>query len=132
MIGAGMRLPARPAEPISAAMSFRLFSALLVALALVFAPAAMASGAGMKAAHASAQAANADGHCHDSKPASNENRSDMARACAIACAACLAVTPAMTIAVPPEPVATARTDPAALTGLDPDKDTPPPRGAPAI
>ena len=108
----------------------RLFASLLVALALFFSPMAMEMGGGMAMAHS--PMAKMDGCAGMDHSAPDNEKPDLKMNCAMACAA-IPGSPADIGAHPaslkPADVALA---PQVLTGIWPERETPPPRVAPEI
>lgn len=116
-------------RPYDRAIMTRLFSALLVAFAMLCAPVTMGLGGAM--AHPAAVAAdvNCPGMSHS---APTQQKAVFDDNCAAACAAVVALPAAVeseTFLANPLLFAAA---PAALTGLSPEATAPPPRPAPAI
>ncbi|HEX8534262.1 MAG TPA: hypothetical protein VF662_08845 [Allosphingosinicella sp.] len=110
---------------------FRIVSALFVALAMFLSPVMMAGGGGIAHAAPAAQA-KGDGHCRGETAPEGKQKPDMKMSCASACAAFPAATPAMAErSVQPKPLAAAA-EPLLLTGIAPERETPPPRPSPAI
>jgi hypothetical protein len=111
----------------------RLWSTLLVALALIMSPMAMASGALANApAAAGHETAAPSAHCAgDEMPASGDTHAEQL-SCAAACAALPALplssgAASATLSAPP----VAAPNPA-LLGFEPEGETPPPRITPVI
>jgi hypothetical protein len=102
------------------------FSRLLALLALVLMPVGM--GAAPAAAHAPQVAAEA-GHCGDAQQGAPDAPPVPAADCTVGCAAVAAPAPAQAAAtlLPKETPATALI--AAITGMEPDIATPPPKRA---
>jgi hypothetical protein len=103
----------------------RFLTSLFIALGLTFAPAMMARVAAAPVA--------AIEHCHGAMPAKHQGKADAKSCCSTACP--------MTAALPsqPSPALARVASPARISallpvflGLDPDKDTPPPRASPVI
>ena len=115
------------------ATMLRLICAFFIACAMFLSPVAMATGGGMAMAHAATVAdAGAHGHCEEGGAPAGKKKPDMKMSCASACAAFLAVVPAVAEqgAQPKSAVAIASS--AFLLGVAPERETPPPRSAPAI
>lgn len=104
----------------------RLLSLIVLALALVLSPMAMAHGAMPATAQPATHSVMASSHCSgDEQPAPDENKSDQL-SCAAACAALPAVSPGSTgLAVFGEPPT--ETHGEALIGFVSEGETPPPR-----
>lgn len=103
----------------------RLLSSLCVALALFLSPMVMAGGVAM--AQDSHAMTAGDGHC----PPADEDSGEAKMDCMSACAAVPAVQPAFAALAPP-PVATHIQRRHQLRfGVQPERETPPPRFAPA-
>jgi hypothetical protein len=111
----------------------RLFSSLLIALALFVSPLVMANGAGMAMPHVAATSeAQAGSHCAGSEAPSDEEKSRGEASCASACAAFPAVGPAHPEEAPAARTAVAAGVPQALSGIHPDGELRPPRIPPEI
>ncbi len=109
-------------------MTLRLLSALLVALALFFAPLAMANDGGMAMAHTTAAEMGDSAHCMDmEEPADTRQDSGMKMDCMSACSALPAVQPIVGERLAPVALATEAFTPKALIGIPPESETPPPR-----
>jgi hypothetical protein len=113
----------------------RLLSSLMIALGLLLAPLGMANGAAAAMPHhgAAMTMAAAEGPCAGMPaPADKERKADLKLSCASACAAFIpAVAPlAAHAGLAPDPAAPLL--PRRLAGLDPERETPPPRTAPEI
>lgn len=104
----------------------RLLSFLVVALALLLSPMAMANGAMAATAQTATHGLMASSHCAgDELPASHDKKSDQF-SCAAGCAAIPAVTTCSTrLTMFGEPRVQARDE--ALIGFVPEGETPPPR-----
>ena len=111
----------------------RLFSSLMIAIALFVSPVAMANGAGMAMPHAVVTSeAQTAGHCADSEVPSDEEKSRGEASCASACAAFPAIGPAyLEEALPVRPPAAAGI-PQALSSIHPEGELRPPRITPEI
>lgn len=92
--GGQLRLKSRPINGIWPRMSLRLLPAMLIALAMLFAPLAMQSGAAMAMAPAGhhAQMTKA-GHCGE-QPAKSHDGKAMDKSCCAAMCAAVAIAPA--------------------------------------
>ena len=115
------------------ARMFRLICAFFIACAMFLSPVAMATGGGMAMAHAATAAdVGAHGHCDEGGVPAGKKKPDMKMSCASACAAFLAVVPTVAEqdAQPKSSLAIASS--AFLLGVAPERETPPPRSAPAI
>jgi hypothetical protein len=110
----------------------RLFSSLLIALALFVSPLVMANGAGMTMPHAAATAEAQTSHCADSEVPSDEEKSRGEASCASACATFPAVGPAHPEEAPAARPAVAAGVPQALSGIHPEGELRPPRITPEI
>lgn len=110
----------------------RLFSSLLLFLALLLSPLAMVSGGGF--AHAAVQeAASSGSHCSGESSAPRHDRAaDMEIGCAMACAAVPAAQPRIGDQVLPKPLAPVLIGHQLLSGIQPEGETPPPRIHPEI
>ncbi|MBS0504648.1 MAG: hypothetical protein JSS55_12785 [Proteobacteria bacterium] len=105
----------------------RLFASLLVALGLAFAPAMMA-----RVAAAPAPVAAMD-HCKGAMPAKHDGKADARPCCSTACPMTAALPRSLAAAWTPAVLAVrASAASPVFAGLDPEKDTPPPRIYPAI
>lgn len=116
--------------PISALVNARAIFSILIAVAMLFAPLAMQSGAAMAMAptdhHAQMMG---KGHC-DKSSSSDKDTSKAGKSCCVAMCAAVAVTPAASI----EPHAYARVSPSVTPqdfqfGYFGELPTPPPRVA---
>lgn len=110
----------------------RFLSSLLVAVALLLSPLAMASGAGMAMPQAAAATNAADEHCAGGQVPADDDRCLMKVGCASSCAAYPPFTP-----LPQEKPSTVRAKPGfarsqPLAGIHPEGETPPPRMTPEI
>jgi len=111
----------------------RLFSSLLIALALFVSPLMMANGAAMAMPHVAATSEVQTGsHCADSEVPSDEEKSRGEASCASACAAFPAVGPADPEEAPAARTAVAAGVPQALSGIHPEGELRPPRITPEI
>lgn len=103
----------------------RFLASLLVVLGLAFAPAMMA-----RVAAAPAPVAAAMDHCNGAMPAKNDGKADAKQCCSTACPSTAALPStadlAWAVTMPGHPVPACR---ASVPGLDPERDTPPPRAA---
>jgi len=117
-------------RPYDRAIMTRLFSALLVAFAMLCAPVTMGLGGGAMAHPATVAAdVNCPGMSHS---APTQQKAVFDDNCAAACAAVVGLPAAVeseTFLANPRLFAAA---PAALTGISPEATAPPPRPAPAI
>ena len=108
----------------------RLFSSLLIAIALLLSPLAMGNGAAMAMPDAATTAAVqtvADGHCAGEEAPVDGERAPGKASCASACTAVPAASP-----VPLEEASEVREaiglgGPQVLSGIHPEGETPPPR-----
>jgi hypothetical protein len=105
-------------------MIHRLLSSLLVALALLLAPAGM--GTAPAAAKPVAVQAAHQGHCGGEAPA-EEKRAPIHLSCAGSCAAMPAAEPALASHDDSGRAAPAVPAPSRLSGIAPESETPPPR-----
>jgi hypothetical protein len=108
----------------------RILSVLLLALALFLSPLAMIGSAGV--AEAAAQADAPAMHCEDYPPAKTHGKQDSGKgiACAVTCAAIPAVAEPLRGEPLPLPMLLVRASgEQRLTGVRPESETPPPRGA---
>lgn len=109
----------------------RLLSSLLIAIAMLFSPLVMTSGAGMAMPHAAAAATTTD-HCAGEESPVGDDKAPVKASCASACAA----FPAMAPVASEHPLA--RDEDAEdrgsqlLAGVQPEGETPPPRIPPEI
>jgi len=109
-------------------MTLRLLSAILTALALFFAPLGMSSDSGTAMAHATVETADMAGHCAGSEqPSDSDQRSNMQMGCMSACAAVPAIETAPLEPAVPERATVEAFQPAMLTGISSESETPPPR-----
>lgn len=111
-------------------MMLRFLSALLVALALFFAPLAMANDGGMAKAHTTTAGATSEmsAHCMDmEEPADTQRDSGMKMDCMSACSTLPAFQPIVGERLAPVALATEAFKPKALIGIPPESETPPPR-----
>lgn len=112
----------------------RLLSSLLVALALLLSPMAMASGVMENTAHAATPNAGAAAAAHcagDEMPSPNDTKAEHL-SCAAACAALPAAPPPSCTAQAPSGARLITAYPPALIGFEPEGETPPPRMTPVI
>lgn len=111
---------------------YRLWSTLLVALALLAAPMAMASGAMANTPHAAPHAAaSSSAHCAgDEMPIPDGQPEHLS--CAAACAALPALPPPSGAAPAPVSARLVAAPDATLLGFEPEGETPPPRMTPVI
>lgn len=109
---------------------WRLLSFLLVALALSFTPMAMAGDAAM--AHGATMAmSDMAGNCTDSgQPGDSVHTSKAKPHCTTICAAVAPLPATMAAQVTPPKAALAMTLSPMLSGIAPERDTPPPRASP--
>lgn len=108
----------------------RLFSSLLVAIALLLSPMAMASGAAMAmpgAAVAAVAESVADGHCAGKEAPADEEKAPAKASCASACAAVPAASPVFLEDAAVAREAISLRGPQVLSGIHPEGETPPPR-----
>lgn len=116
----------RRTRPYLARSMMRLLSSLLVAMAMLFSPLMMTSGAGMAMPNAAAAVGAVD-HCAGEDAPAEHHQSPVKASCASACAAFPAVA-----ALPPEQApaleeAAEDRGPQIFTGVQPEGETPPPR-----
>jgi hypothetical protein len=112
---------------------FRLFSSLLIALALFASPLVMANGAGMAMSHAAATfEVQAGSHCADGEAPADHKKSQGKASCASACAAFPAVSPSPLEVAPAVRPPVAAGVPQALSGIHPERELRPPRIPPEI
>ena len=108
----------------------RLFSSLLVAIALLLSPLTMANGAAMAmpgAAVAAVAESVADGHCAGKDAPADEEKAPAKASCASACAAVPAASPVFLEDAAVAPEAIGLRGPQVLSGIHPEGETPPPR-----
>lgn len=111
----------------------RLFSSLMIAIALFVSPLVMANGAGMAMPHVAVTSeAQTGSHCADSEAPSDEEKSRGEASCGSACAAFPAVGPAHPKEAPAARTAVAAGVPQALSGIHPEGELRPPRITPEI
>lgn len=104
-----------------------MFASLLVALGLAFAPAMMA-----RVAAAPAPVAAMD-HCKGALPAKHDGKADAKPCCSTACPMTIALPGPLSSILAPAPLALqAPASSPVFAGLDPEKETPPPRVSPVI
>lgn len=106
-------------------MLLRLLSSLLVALAMLIAPVAMAGGAMAKPVTAAAAPADHFGHCDEAPE--DERKAPVHMSCASSCAAMPAVQPQVPDLAAPAPAAPPLAPGNGLNGIAPEAETPPPR-----
>ena len=104
----------------------RLIASLFVALAMFVSPLAMASASGMSMAHATVSA-RPDGHCAGGETPDHDGSAPGKASCASSCAACLSIGPVSSDKAPTAAVAIAMAGPQLLSGIHPERETPPPR-----
>ena len=111
----------------------RLLSSLFVAMALFFSPVAMASGAAMAMPHATPGGGNVSAdHCAGDEAPADDNKSGFKLSCGSACAA---VTPNDAVhsgEAHGTGAVLAMSGHQILTGIHPERETPPPRITPEI
>lgn len=118
--------------PTSISMFARLLASFLLVVSLVLAPAGMSTAMAQPAAHASHHEANghqeAGGHHGDSVPGEDE-KSTVHMSCA-SCTALAAADGGLDAVAPPLRALPLGKGPPRLTGVAPERETPPPRTAP--
>ena len=111
----------------------RIFSTLLLAIALLLSPLAMGGGAAHAMTTETSSAAAAV-HCAEDGAAPQQEK-DAPKAnvgCAVSCAALPAAAPPTRDQAPPQPAQLAAMAHRLLSGIEPEGETPPPRIAPEI
>lgn len=112
---------------------FRLVSSLLIAVALLFSPLAMADGKAMAACHAPRASMDLDAHgVTTDAPPGHKERSDAKVSCTVGCAALLMVESAIGDEMPPTVAKTLASRSQLLIGIRLEGETPPPRITPEI
>jgi hypothetical protein len=111
----------------------RFLANMILALALLVSPLAMVGG-GMASAHAMPAMDSPAAHCAEEgrAPSGHEEQPGMAADCAIACAALPAAASRASEPLPPMQLAPAIIHHLRLSGLQPERETPPPRTRPEI
>ena len=111
----------------------RALAHLALALALLLSPLAMKIGGGMAIAHA--PVASADGDCaamRHASPDDDDRSADAKMSCALSCAAIAAFSSAIGERAAPAGTEAVRAALPALSGIQPERETPPPRAIPRI
>lgn len=110
----------------------RFVSSLLIALALLLSPLAMAGGGAAAAYHGPAAVMATDSHCAATEAPVGKDRSDAKLSCAVTCAAFVAAEPAAGSTIAPGQVQAVAARDQLLIGIHLEGETPPPRITPEI
>lgn len=111
----------------------RFLASILIALALFISPVAMANGGAAAMTQGSGSHAMAmDDHCRPPCHSSDNHKADIKMSCVGACAALSPAPLAMAVRLEGCRVAAAMMAPHDLTGIRPDRETPPPRASQRI
>jgi hypothetical protein len=124
------RLQEPPPHPNISLTMLRFLASILVALALFVSPVAMANGGAAAMTQGSGSHAMAmDDHCAPPCHSPDDRKADIKMSCAGACAALSPAPLAMGERLEGSRLAAAMIAPRDLTGIRPDRETPPPRAS---